>query len=111
MPESYQKTIQVMEPECDYQQRIFLSQLMRHSQEISSEHLLHKGIDYNQMYRDGMVFLVNKLLMKLTRRPTFGEQVVVTTIPRSPKGRSLSGIPILIPPRGNGWRRCPSPGC
>ena len=100
MPESYQKTIQVMEPECDYQQRIFLSQLMRHSQEISSEHLLHKGIDYNQMYRDGMVFLVNKLLMKLTRRPTFGEQVVVTTIPRQPKGAQFIRDTYFDTPQG-----------
>ncbi len=86
MPESYQKTIQVMEPECDYHQKIFLSQLMRHAQEMGSEHLLHRGIDYNQMYRDGMVFLVNKLLIKITRRPTFGEQVVLTTVPMKPKG-------------------------
>lgn len=86
MVETYKKEILVTEPETDITKRMTLSNIMRHSQQMGSEHIASMGIDYNRMYRDGMVFLVNKMLITIDRRPVFGEELLLTTIPRKPKG-------------------------
>lgn len=86
MVEAFQKQIQVVEPECDVNKRMSLSNIMRHAQQMGSDHLLQYGLDYNQMYQDGMVFLVNKQLITINRRPAFGEKLILTTIPRKAKG-------------------------
>ena len=84
--ETCQKRIKVIEPECDLRQRMSISNIMRHAQQMGSDHLEQFGLDYNQMVRDGMVFLVAKQLITIHRRPTFGERLLLTTIPRKPKG-------------------------
>lgn len=81
-----QKHIKVIEPECDIRKKMSLSNVMRHAQQMGSEHLVQFGLDYNRMADDGMVFLVAKQLMKIHRRPAFNEKLVLTTIPRKPKG-------------------------
>ncbi len=86
MVETYKKEILVTEPETDITKRMTLSNIMLHSQQMGSEHIASMGIDYNRMYRDGMVFLVNKMLITIDRRPVFGEELLLTTIPRKPKG-------------------------
>lgn len=75
-----------MEPECDISKRIHLANIMRHAQQMGSEHLMSKNIDYNQMCQQGMVFLVAKMRIDIIRRPTFGEKIKLTTIPMLPKG-------------------------
>lgn len=84
--EIYVKYHTVMEPECDISKRIHLANIMRHAQQMGSEHLMSKNIDYNQMCRQGMVFLVAKMRIDIMRRPTFGEKIKLTTIPMVPKG-------------------------
>jgi acyl-ACP thioesterase len=84
--ETCQKHIKVIEPECDLRQKMSISNIMRHAQQMGSDHLEQFGLDYNQMVRDGMVFLVAKQLITIHRRPSFGERLLLTTIPRKPKG-------------------------
>lgn len=84
--EIFIKRIIVTEPECDISKRIKLSNIMRHAQQMGSDHLMSKNIDYNNMCDDGMVFLVGKLRISINRRPSFGEKLVLTTIPMNPKG-------------------------
>jgi len=84
--ETCQKHIKVIEPECDIRQKMSISNIMRHAQQMGSDHLEQFGLDYNQMVRDGMVFLVAKQLITIHRRPSFGEKLLLTTIPRKPKG-------------------------
>lgn len=86
MAEIFQKKIQVMEYECDLQRRIRLSDIMHHAQQMGSEHLATKKVDYVQMYQDGMVFVVNKMNIRIKRRPFFHEKLMLTTIPKEPKG-------------------------
>lgn len=86
MAEIFQKEITVMEYECDVQKKFRLSGFMHHAQQMGSDHLASKGIGYRQMYDDHMVFVVNKLLIRIKRRPEFPEQLKLTTIPRQPKG-------------------------
>lgn len=84
--EACQKQIKVIEPECDIQKKMSICNMMRHAQQMGSEHLLQFGLDYNRMAADGMVFLVAKQTIKIHRRPAFNENLVLTTIPRQPKG-------------------------
>lgn len=86
MAEQFQTKITVLEYECDVTQRISLSNIMRHSQQMGSYHLAERGLDYNQLYKAGMVFLVAKMRIDITRRPRFGERLTLTTLPRVPKG-------------------------
>lgn len=86
MPEVFSKQILVMEYECDLEKRIRLSYIMRHAQQMGSDHLATKGLGYRELYKDGMVFVVNKMRIQINRMPTFGETLQLTTIPRQPKG-------------------------
>ena len=52
MVETYKKEILVTEPETDITKRMTLSNIMRHSQQMGSEHIASMGIDYNRMYRE-----------------------------------------------------------
>lgn len=83
---SYKKTIVVREPECDIGRKLRLSGIMQHSQQMGSDHLHELGIGYAQMYDDGMVFLVNKMLITISRRPVFDEKLTLITEPRIAKG-------------------------
>ena len=100
MAETFRKEIRVTEPECDYHRRMFLSDIMRHAQQMGSDHLLARGLDYRRMYEDGMVFLVNKLLITINRRPTFGERLALTTIPKRPKGAQFVRDTLFETPEG-----------
>ena len=102
MVETYKKEILVTEPETDITKRMTLSNIMRHSQQMGSEHIASMGIDYNRMYRDGMVFLVNKMLITIDRRPVFGEELLLTTNRRA---RSSSAIRSLRRGRGRSSSR------
>lgn len=86
MAEIFQKNVPVMEYECDVARKLRLSWLMRHAQQMGSDHLATKHVDYRQMYEDGMVFVVNKMRIKIQRRPEFNEKLLLTTIPMEPKG-------------------------
>lgn len=105
MVETYKKEILVTEPETDITKRMTLSNIMRHSQQMGSEHIASMGIDYNRMYRDGMVFLVNKMLITIDRRPVFGEELLLTTIPANRRARSSSAIRSLRRGRGRSSSR------
>ena len=100
MQQTYQKEILVTEPECDITKRMKLSYVMRHAQQMGSDHLLTTGIDYDQMYRDGMVFLVNKMLITFNRRPYMDEKLVLTTLPKQPKGAQFIRDTVFETPAG-----------
>ena len=74
MTEIFQKEITVMEYECDVQKKLRLSGFMHHAQQMGSDHLAAKGIGYRKMYEDHMVFVVNKLVIHIRRRPELPEQ-------------------------------------
>lgn len=86
MQVSYSKHVQITESECDMNRKISMSGIMRHAQQMGSDHLRENGLTYEMMYRDGMVFVMSKVLITVTRRPKFGETVKLITIPKQPKG-------------------------
>lgn len=86
LAETYVKHVTVIEPECDVNKRMSLASIMRHSQQMGADHIARMGIDYNRMYADGMVFLVSKMLITIQRRPSFGEKLILITVPKQPKG-------------------------
>ncbi len=86
MIREFEKWIEVTEPECDLTHRMSLSNIMRHTQQMGSDHIAREGITYERMQRDGMVFLVNKMLITIKRRPIYAERLRLITVPRAPKG-------------------------
>lgn len=86
MIREFEKWIEVSEPECDLTHRMSLSNIMRHTQQMGSDHIAREGITYERMQHDGMVFLVNKMLITITRRPSYAERLRLITVPRVPKG-------------------------
>ena len=86
MAQTYQKKILVLAPECDVHEKMSLSSILNHTQQMGNEHLDNLGITYDKMVEDGMVFLVAKSLITITRRPRMGERIILTTIPKKPKG-------------------------
>lgn len=80
------RNLEVIEPECDFTKRMTLANIMRHAQQMGSEHLEELGLGYDRLVQDRKVFLVSKLLMKIQRRPTYNDHLILTTIPKEPKG-------------------------
>ncbi|PWM39647.1 MAG: hypothetical protein DBX66_01775 [Clostridiales bacterium] len=80
----YEKNIQVQSYECDILNRIKLSYLLRHMQEISGEHLDELGLPYERLAELGQVFLLAKLRLKIERLPRCRERLRLLTTPKLP---------------------------
>lgn len=76
----------VKDYECDYNQRMFLSVLMQHAQQMGSYHILQHGITLERMVQDGMTFVETKQRIRIRRMPVLGEELQIVTIPKQPKG-------------------------
>lgn len=72
--------------ECDTHNRMKLSYILRHMQEISSEHLEALGLPYLKLYGLGQVFLLSKIQLTVLRRPEAYETLRWVTTPKMPSG-------------------------
>lgn len=82
----FYKDLRVTDPECDYHNRMKLSDILRHMQEISGEHLYELGLPYERLYGMGQVFLLSKIWLDVKRRPASGETLRWVTEPYAPVG-------------------------
>lgn len=85
-PYEFQKTIKIPYPECDIRNQIKLSNIMRHIQELSGEHLEDLGLNHKKLWDEGFVYLLTKVGLQVKRRPNALETLKVVTKPRAPKG-------------------------
>ena len=83
---SYQKTIYVSYPECDWHNEWKISYLMRCVQQIASDQLDAMDLNFHKLYQQGMVFLLSREQVILHRAILAGEALTVTTWPVQPKG-------------------------
>ncbi len=86
---NFQTEFTVTYPECDMNNNLRLSGLMRHVQQIGGAHLDHLGLSYHRMAADGFVLLLAKEGLAIRRMPKGGERVTLRTAPRRPKGAVL----------------------
>lgn len=80
------KEIKITFPECDVTNRLRISGIMRHIQEVSGEHLEALGLHHRLLWEEGFVYLLTKVGLRLTRRPRALEKLTLITKPRQPKG-------------------------
>lgn len=76
-------------PECDINNRLRISGIMRHVQQIGGAHLDSLGLTYGRMAADGIVLLLAKEGLSIRRLPEGGERIRIETTPRKPKGGAL----------------------
>lgn len=77
----YEREIRIATYEVSAQSIMKLSVLLRICQETSEQHLASLGIGYETLKNDGLVFLITRSKMKITRMPVHGETIVVKTHP------------------------------
>ncbi len=83
---SFEKKIQLPYPECDIRNRIKLSNVMRHIQEVSGEHLEALGLHHTLLWEEGFVYLLTRVELHIARLPSALEEMRVVTWPRPCKG-------------------------
>lgn len=69
-------------PDC----RLRLSNQLKLQQEVGELHLSEGGLDYNELYRHGMVFVLTRTHSRIHRAPVMGETVHLHTWHRDSKG-------------------------
>jgi acyl-ACP thioesterase len=83
---SYSKEFTVNVFECDHRNRLSISYIFRHSQQISGEHLDAMGYPYERLYDAGQVFLLSKVRAQIFSLPGYGDVVTIVTRPNTPQG-------------------------
>lgn len=83
---AFYKEIRVSDPECEIHNRMKLSEILRHMQEISGEHLDALGMPYEKLYETRQVFLLSKIWLTIVRQPKSGEILRWNTMPLPPIG-------------------------
>lgn len=82
----YRKAFTVPDFECDINNHMKLSYLLRHLQDVSTSQLDEMGLGYHRLFQEGTVFLLSKIGVQINRMPTAGENVVFRTAPQGVKG-------------------------
>lgn len=75
------KHLQVSYFDCDLNNKVKLSAILRQVQQISMEHCDLLGIGEKFMEKLNMAFLLGKLSVKIIKMPSATEKLVITTIP------------------------------
>lgn len=82
----YTNTAKVMSFDCDVRNRMKVSAAMRYMQQIAGEHLTSLGHAAEVMNAKDMVFLLNKMCLKVHRMPEIHEELILGTAPTKTKG-------------------------
>ncbi|MEG0839915.1 MAG: thioesterase [Hydrogenoanaerobacterium sp.] len=82
----FEKTIKISFPECDAQNKIKLSNVLRHIGDMGEEHLDALSLPYKRLWNEGFVFLLTRIGMRITRMPCAMEQLRLVTKARASKG-------------------------
>lgn len=80
------KEMKITYPECDVSNKLRISGIMRHIQEVSGEHLEALGMHHGLLWQEGFVYLLTKVGLRVKRRPRALERLTLITKPRQPKG-------------------------
>ena len=71
----FERTARIAYYECGQQNKMKLSNLLRHTQEIASRHLDVQGYSYQKLEQLGTVFLLSRLAVKLWDIPRAGKSL------------------------------------
>ena len=82
----FERTARIAYYECGLENKIKLSNLLRHTQEIASRHLDVQGYPYAKLEELGTVFLLSRLAVRIYSIPKAGEEIVERTWAKGTKG-------------------------
>ncbi|MCL2033729.1 MAG: thioesterase [Oscillospiraceae bacterium] len=86
--------------DCDAANLLKISAAMRYMQQTSSKHLETLGISPENLYRQGMVFLLSKMCIKVHRMPKTAEDIVIKTAATETRGARFAREFIMISKTG-----------
>lgn len=82
----YYEIYNIKEYECDCKGLLKVSQMLRLMQQTSSAQLEQLGIGYKKLLAENMVFLMSALEITINKRPSYMENITVSTCPLESKG-------------------------
>ena len=78
----YIMRLQVPYYECDVNDRMRLSFVLKHVQQIGTEQLDRMGLPYQLLFDEGQCFVLAKVGLKVHRMPVSGQEIVVYSSPQ-----------------------------
>lgn len=82
----FERTVRIAYYECGLENKMKLSNLLRHTQEIASRHLDVQGYSYQTLEEMGTVFLLSRLAVKIIDVPKAGDELIEKTWAKGTKG-------------------------
>ena len=96
----------VKDYECDLNNRMKLSSLMRVLQKAGTDHLNSLGITYAKMYASGIVFVLSKIGIKINKMPMNGEKYLIRTTPQKTQKASFLRYTAVFNEKGEMMVEC-----
>lgn len=88
----FKKNICVCQYECDANNRMKISEILRHAQQISTDHCDKMGNTYEELHKYNAVFLLAKLSVEIFGDVAYTDELELTTSPTPPKRASFQRI-------------------
>lgn len=83
--------------DCDAYNRMKLSSILRHTQQISLDHSDLVGVSESFMDKIDMVFLLGKMSLEIKRLPKLNEKIIISTITANkPQGATYKRITSIL---------------
>lgn len=82
----FQRNVRIAYYECGLENKMKLSNILRHTQEIASRHLDVQGYPFSKLEKMGSIFLLSRLAVKIIDMPKAGEELVEQTWAKGTKG-------------------------
>lgn len=79
MERSYSEIIRIPSYELDENRRLKISAVLKLMQEIAGRHLEQDGLSYEMMRKNGVVFLLTNVAVRIFRLPAYAEEVLGKT--------------------------------
>lgn len=99
-----ERTVQISQ--CDPAGRLRASALLWYIQSVAGEHLEELNLPHDRLYREGFVFVVAGMALKIHRAPAYGERVLVATAPLFGRGPHLLRETLVQTPAGEPLAEC-----
>jgi medium-chain acyl-[acyl-carrier-protein] hydrolase len=79
-------TYRVHTYECDYAGRVHSAALLNYLQDTAGGHAARQGYSVHDLFRSGKTWVLSRLHVRISRYPSLGDEVKVTTWPSGSRG-------------------------
>lgn len=82
----YTNQMKVQYYDCDVNNQLKMSGVMKYMQQTSGDQLEHLGLPYEKLHEERMVFLLSKMCIKIHRMPVSSQMLTIGTAATATKG-------------------------